>query len=105
MYSFLQLLCHFLASPFIISLLIIKDCEWFSRNQDNGNCFAFSDCPSLDEPMHNTISGQRDCSVYTSNLTIFLSYDGYSEFRLFDIKNDIALDYVDSPYPASKSNF
>ena len=69
---------------------------------------AFSDCPSLDESKTNTISGQRDCSVYTSNLTIFLSYDGYSTFRLFDIENDIALDYVDSPYPvnlASKSNF
>ena len=61
---------------------------------------AFSDCPSLDESKHNTISGQRDCSVYSSNLTIFLSFNGYDVFNLFDIENDNVLNFVFTAYPA-----
>ena len=44
---------------------IIQDCEWFTWNQKNDICIAFSDCPYLDESKPDTISGQRDCSVYT----------------------------------------
>ena len=43
---------------------IIQDCEWFTWNQKNDICVALSDCPYLDESKPDTISGQRDCSVY-----------------------------------------
>jgi hypothetical protein len=46
-------------------LHIIKDCKWFTWSQENEICVAFSDCPYLDELKSDTISGQRDCSVYT----------------------------------------
>jgi len=42
-----------------------KDCEWFTWNQEKEICVALSDCPYLDESKPDTISGQRDCSVYT----------------------------------------
>ena len=61
---------------------------------------AFSDCPSLDESKTSTISGQRNCSVHPSNLTTFLSFNGYDIFYLFDIENDVVLNWVHTAYPA-----
>ena len=43
----------------------MQDCEWFTWNQKNDICIAFSDCPYVDGSKPDTISGQRDCSVYT----------------------------------------
>ena len=46
----------------------MKDCHWWSWNEENGICVAQLDCPVLDESKTMYESGERQCSEFSCDL-------------------------------------
>ena len=47
---------------------MVKDCHWWSWNEENGICVAQLDCPVLDESKTLFESGERQCSEFSCDL-------------------------------------